>query len=152
METIKNYKEESGIGGYFIKRKTFYFGKDWGITDKVQRLFYKPSFIEWYGSVHETPKIKGIWGNIESLIIHNTHRNLSQMLEKTNEWSQFEADLRFKSGHPYVSWWRFLRVMLTGFLKSYIKEKGYKNGIEGLIRSEERRVGKECRSRWSPYH
>ena len=23
---------------------------------------------------------------------------------------------------------------------------------EGLTRSEERRVGKECRSRWSPYH
>ena len=23
---------------------------------------------------------------------------------------------------------------------------------EGLQRSEERRVGKECRSRWSPYH
>ena len=24
--------------------------------------------------------------------------------------------------------------------------------IEGGQRSEERRVGKECRSRWSPYH
>ena len=24
--------------------------------------------------------------------------------------------------------------------------------IENLLRSEERRVGKECRSRWSPYH
>ena len=24
--------------------------------------------------------------------------------------------------------------------------------VEGLNRSEERRVGKECRSRWSPYH
>ena len=24
--------------------------------------------------------------------------------------------------------------------------------IESVIRSEERRVGKECRSRWSPYH
>ena len=23
---------------------------------------------------------------------------------------------------------------------------------EGATRSEERRVGKECRSRWSPYH
>ena len=23
---------------------------------------------------------------------------------------------------------------------------------EGIYRSEERRVGKECRSRWSPYH
>src|SRR2546425_5429978 len=25
-------------------------------------------------------------------------------------------------------------------------------GYETLVRSEERRVGKECRSRWSPYH
>ena len=24
--------------------------------------------------------------------------------------------------------------------------------LAGLVRSEERRVGKECRSRWSPYH
>ena len=23
---------------------------------------------------------------------------------------------------------------------------------ENIVRSEERRVGKECRSRWSPYH
>ena len=27
-----------------------------------------------------------------------------------------------------------------------------KRGLAGLTRSEERRVGKECRSRWSPYH
>src|SRR3989449_11782756 len=26
------------------------------------------------------------------------------------------------------------------------------SGLHGLDRSEERRVGKECRSRWSPYH
>ena len=25
-------------------------------------------------------------------------------------------------------------------------------GWDSLTRSEERRVGKECRSRWSPYH
>ena len=24
--------------------------------------------------------------------------------------------------------------------------------LESIVRSEERRVGKECRSRWSPYH
>ena len=24
--------------------------------------------------------------------------------------------------------------------------------VAGFVRSEERRVGKECRSRWSPYH
>ena len=33
----------------------------------------------------------------------------------------------------------------------YICEQ-YINGLVSLERSEERRVGKECRSRWSPYH
>src|SRR5476651_2801950 len=28
----------------------------------------------------------------------------------------------------------------------------YHTAISGATRSEERRVGKECRSRWSPYH
>src|SRR3712207_8537694 len=28
----------------------------------------------------------------------------------------------------------------------------YATGGRGIQRSEERRVGKECRSRWSPYH
>ena len=31
-------------------------------------------------------------------------------------------------------------------------EKAAKKIIGKLCRSEERRVGKECRSRWSPYH
>ena len=29
---------------------------------------------------------------------------------------------------------------------------GNKYGLPFFVRSEERRVGKECRSRWSPYH
>ena len=44
-------------------------------------------------------------------------------------------------------------------IKEYVRK--YKEGhgtecsggdCEGESRSEERRVGKECRSRWSPYH
>ena len=37
--------------------------------------------------------------------------------------------------------------------RAYIRAAELKKGIVlGLERSEERRVGKECRSRWSPYH
>ena len=32
------------------------------------------------------------------------------------------------------------------------EEEEKKKGTEKIFRSEERRVGKECRSRWSPYH
>ena len=31
-------------------------------------------------------------------------------------------------------------------------EKYIEQAIQNYPRSEERRVGKECRSRWSPYH
>ena len=30
--------------------------------------------------------------------------------------------------------------------------RSIKLGLLAMVRSEERRVGKECRSRWSPYH
>ena len=43
---------------------------------------------------------------------------------------------------------KFTIVVITGPEKI---EKLVKQ-IEKKIRSEERRVGKECRSRWSPYH
>ena len=36
---------------------------------------------------------------------------------------------------------------------NYIKTENKKSDITiDDVRSEERRVGKECRSRWSPYH
>ena len=38
------------------------------------------------------------------------------------------------------------------FLQRYLQKAGLTITISRLCRSEERRVGKECRSRWSPYH
>ena len=39
---------------------------------------------------------------------------------------------------------------LPKYNPTYLKNDLRKS--KGIIRSEERRVGKECRSRWSPYH
>ena len=41
-----------------------------------------------------------------------------------------------------------LGMMTTSATESLKRQEG----INWLCRSEERRVGKECRSRWSPYH
>lgn len=142
-ELTENFKKEltekilknNGDSGYFIRRKTFYFGKDWGLTDKVQRVFLRSKFIEWHGTVHETPRIEGNFGIINSPIKHFTHQGLSNMVDKTNEWSNYEAELRFKSGHPRMTFLRFFRVILTGFFDSYFKGRGYKNGTKGMIES-----------------
>ena len=45
---------------------------------------------------------------------------------------------------------------LLRYIAQYAKREGVNNYTvkidNGMYRSEERRVGKECRSRWSPYH
>ena len=46
--------------------------------------------------------------------------------------------------------WEVFRIALPTDLARYVVEKG-SIAVDG-VRSEERRVGKECRSRWSPYH
>ena len=38
------------------------------------------------------------------------------------------------------------------YLQKQIKNEDVLLTYIGMLRSEERRVGKECRSRWSPYH
>ena len=44
-----------------------------------------------------------------------------------------------------------IAIAIQNLKKSYGETHALK-GINLEIRSEERRVGKECRSRWSPYH
>jgi len=52
---------------------------------------------------------------------------------------------------PYVNNSRKHSDEQVAQIASSIKEFGWTNPIL-IDRSEERRVGKECRSRWSPYH
>ena len=54
---------------------------------------------------------------------------------------------------PGIFWLSSIIVLVTGTMfVMWLGEKITDRGIGNGIRSEERRVGKECRSRWSPYH
>src|SRR2546426_11179836 len=62
--------------------------------------------------------------------------------------------VRFRGTHDRTS-----LILAFGFVLSGLIETTATFGIFGTLaggaaaqRSEERRVGKECRSRWSPYH
>lgn len=123
------------INAYYIKRCNYYLGYKWPVRDKMQRLFFKDALIRWEGKLHETAVIDGKMGVLKEPLIHNTHRSLEEMVDKTNEWSKFEAQLRFDSHHPKIVWWRLIRVMGTGFFQSFIKEGGWKAGTLGWIES-----------------
>ena len=49
-------------------------------------------------------------------------------------------------------WMMAFLILMTGFA-GFVDSAAGGGGLISLpARSEERRVGKECRSRWSPYH
>ena len=133
----KTVSEDSKFSAFTLKRKNYYFGNhEWPQIEKMERLFKKEKLTCWKGKLHESPVITGEVGNLkDGFILHFTHRDLESMLNKTIEWSTQEALLRYNSGHPKMTWWRFPRVMISGFLNSYIKQKGYKAGVVGVLES-----------------
>ena len=46
------------------------------------------------------------------------------------------------------------KIVMTAFFAAiiYLGIQSFRIPLPAAVRSEERRVGKECRSRWSPYH
>ncbi len=138
-EILLKIKNPEELVAFRIKRKNYYLGSlklnEWPFKEKLERLFKKQYLKGWQGKIHESPIVEGEIGDLENCLLHFTHRDLSQMLTKTIEWSEIEADLRFKSDHPVMSWWRFPKVIFSAFFESYFKQGGYKAGTVGIIES-----------------
>ena len=71
--------------------------------------------------------------------------------DRTPELNYFYPTDILVTGYDIIFFW-VVRMVFAGCeaMKDVPFEKVYVHGL--LCRSEERRVGKECRSRWSPYH
>jgi len=129
-------KSQSLITYYQLRRKNFYFGKyEWPYIEGLERLFRKKSLKGWKGVIHESPVVLGDCGELSGYLLHYTHTDLSSMIDKTNQWSEIEAELLYKANHPRMSWWRFLRIMLTKFYYSFVKQGGWRVGVDGWIES-----------------
>lgn len=132
---LSNSKSQE-LAAFSINRKNFYLGNHlWPKLEKMERLFRTTALIKWEGALHESPKFKGELSQLQYNLLHYTHQDLSQMLNKTIEWSKIEAEIRYHAGHPQMTWWRFPRVMVPVFFDYYIKQQGYKVGTVGLIES-----------------
>ena len=84
------------------------------------------------------------------LEFHQVTASSRSVLKESNAWP-----LNKKTEFPVVKLQHFRRSKTQGMSQCrgdlYLcGGKGYLHHVS--LRSEERRVGKECRSRWSPYH
>ncbi len=135
QKEIKEAVRSATVSGYEIRRKNYYLGRQWPGDEYILRLMRKDALGEWYGTLHETARVKGTIGRLDAPLIHHTHRSLEEMVAKTNVWSETEAQLRYDANHPRVIWWRLMRVMVTAFWDSLIRQGGWKAGTTGWIES-----------------
>jgi glycosyltransferase involved in cell wall biosynthesis len=130
---------EGGIPeSYFvIPRENVIFGKvlkhgGW-YPDYVKRLYRKEWLKKWEGDLHEEPVVEGEMGYLKNPMRHIKHETLSEMLQKTNNWSEIEAKLMFEAGHPPMNIPRFLTAMGREFWKRMIYGAAFLDGGEGII-------------------
>ena len=128
---------ESRISAYAIPRKNFILGKElkhggWW-PDYAKRLFKRDKFKKWTGELHEEPVFDGELGHLKNPLVHLKHDNLSDMVDKTNEWSEIEAKLMYKAKHPRMNILRFTTAMFREFWLRMIKQRAFMDGSTGII-------------------
>lgn len=141
LEKIVNCKLKIENCAFAIPRTNILLGKRmrWGgwWPDYVLRLIKKDALIGWEGELHEQPKLKKAVdlriGKLKNPLIHNSHRNLEEMVEKTNAWSEIEARLLFKANHPKMNVLRFFSAGAREFWFRGIIKLGFLDGTVGVI-------------------
>jgi glycosyltransferase involved in cell wall biosynthesis len=124
-------------GAYAIPRTNIYLGRQmhyggWG-GESVIRLFPKKCLVSWKNPLHEQPVFTGALGKLTGSLVHYSHRDLSSMLIKTIDFTNYEARLRLEAGHPPVVWWRIFRVMGSEFWLRFVRLSAWRDGVEGCI-------------------
>lgn len=139
--------QQSTVTAYAIPRRNFIFNKEFKhcgfYPDYVKRLFKKSTFKEWTGELHEEPNYlhmgKGTKGDgktigyLKNPIIHHKNMTISEMIEKTNKWSEIESLLMFKKNHPKMNFIRFASAGFREFILRFVKQKAFLDGKEGII-------------------
>lgn len=131
--------KQSTINGYDIPRKNIIFGKwiahsIWW-PDYNLRLFRrgKGKFAEKH--VHEKLEIRGEVGRLENPMIHYNYQTVAQFINKLNKtYTESETENFIKSSKS-INWYDAIRWPTNDFVKTFFLQKGYKDGLHGLVLS-----------------
>ena len=136
-EILHVIDSDQSHGCFAVPRQNIIFGKEFKYSgqypDYQKRLFRRENLKKWVGDVHEEPVFEGVLGHLKNPIIHHKSMTISEMVEKTNKWSEIEADLMIKANHPPMNILRFISAGFREFVLRFLKEKAFLDGKEGVI-------------------
>ncbi len=129
--------ETSDAQVFRVQRENFYFGKKFKAggweDDWVERVFKRDSLSGWFGEVHESPQYTGKVIDLQTKLVHFTHRDTVSGLLKTAAWTPIEAKELFKSNVPKVTLLTLFRKGFMEFFRRAFLKQGYLDGMEGMV-------------------
>lgn len=134
QNTLKEPVKE-GIVGYWIGRNNHFIGEpvnhgSWG-HDRLIRLFQRDKCQYGEKHVHEKIIANGELGHLKYKLYHNTSVSLDDFLQKKNHYSWLQAkDYDKKTGR--LTGYHFIVKPFYRFLKHYIMQGGFRDGVVGL--------------------
>lgn len=135
-EKIKKTKNTA----FEIPRKNIIFGKwiehsIWW-PDYNLRLFRRGKGKFPTKHVHEKIEVEGEIDKLESPLVHYNYQTVSQFVQKMDRtYTESEAENFIKSGKQ-IYWYDAIRWPIADFIKTFFFQKGYKDGLHGLVLSE----------------
>lgn len=137
MEQWSNEAMEQ-INGYWISRKNIIFGKwiehsGWS-PDHQLRLFRKGKGKFQEKHIHELLVVDGETAYFKNHLLHLNYDSVSQFLNKLTFYTENEAENLLASSKKVV-WQDSIRMPAEDFLRRFFVQKGYKDGLHGLVLS-----------------
>ena len=134
-EVLKNGSE---FDAYNVPRLQYFLGKPLLHGGRYHSIvnFFRRGKAKFSGKVHHLVLVDGETGQFDEPIEHYPFHTISEFLERHNRYTHYEAlemFEEFKDTKLNEVKRNLTTRPLKLFFKTYIKKKGYKDGIVGLI-------------------
>jgi len=103
--------------------------------DSVIRLVRRRDFVSWPSNIHSAPVMRGLTIKTIHAMEHHKDTSLTQMVDKTNRYSQIEAGQFYQGRLASVTPLTLLRKWWMETLRRGIFKRGFLDGKIGLIQS-----------------
>jgi glycosyltransferase involved in cell wall biosynthesis len=134
---MKTAIKDARFVGYRFPRKNLIFGK-WiehtGWYPDYQLHLFRTKKGRYVRSVHEQVEIEGTVGDLHQSLLHYNYDSIDQYLSKLARYTELAAKSRLAAGEKF-DWQQAISKPTGEFLRRYLAEEGFKDGIHGLALS-----------------
>lgn len=128
--------DPSGHTAYQFLWRSVFLGKEMrygGWQDEYHTRLLNKRNCHFVNPLHETLKCEGSTGTLPGTVFHFSHRSIQTNMYKTVKYAVIQSQEMLDSNFKKITRWNLLSAVLSHFFQRYIRQRGYRDGMEGFI-------------------